>query len=273
MTRRVFVVVWGVCALGCAEESFVPRWRVERLRVLAVVAEPPDARPGDTIALTVHTAQPEANPNVPRVLWATCPRLFIDNATGARRCEGEAMVQEGTTVRFRLGAVSEGSASWPFVGIACHGSPRIDRNMARLDCDGGEGEHFLRTVRVRTETPNGNPRIARISLGDTTLTPERPTPVQAGVTATLQVAFAPDAREPFTEVQPDGTVRTLREALLTQYLTDRGTFEASFRSDDDTMEPHRIRFAAPTRGTARIWVVLSDGRGGFDVATRTVVVP
>lgn len=260
----------AVLLAACADEAFVPRWQVTRLRVLAVVAEPPDALPGDTVTLTAHTAAPAGSFGPVRIRWASCPRLAIDNATGARRCEGEPAVREGSAATFPLGPAPAAGAPWSFFGLACRdGEITVDPAALQPRC-AGDGEAFLRTVRIRTTAPNRNPRIARISLGDVPLDPAAPTPVAPGRPATLRVDFDPEAREATTEPQPDGTVRTVPEALLTQYLTDTGTLAGSFRSDDDVAGSHAITFTPPARGPARVWVVLSDGRGGFDVALREV---
>lgn len=268
------LLLLSLCALACSDDEFVPRWRVERLRVLAVVADPPDARPGDVVTLTAHTAARANAAGTPQVLWATCPRLVIDNATGARRCDGAPTVLAGDVARFTLGAAPDAGAPWSFVGIAClGGSVALDPTTMQPRCDGGEGEVFLRTVRVRTNAPNHNPRIARVALGDLTLSADTPAHITAGRAASLRVEFEADAREATTEAQPDGTTRATREELLTQFVTDTGTLEGSFRSDDDgATGAHAMQFTAPASGAARIWVVLSDGRGGFDVAARTIVV-
>ena len=126
---------------------------------------------------------------------------------------------------------------------------------------------------MRGAVANHNPRVARITLDGAVLAAGAATRVTAGRAGALRVEFEADAREGYDEPQPDGSARATRETLLTQYLTDAGAIEGAFRSDDEgTAGPHDNRYTAPASGGARLWVVLSDGRGGFDVAERALAV-
>jgi len=265
-----------VLAAACTDTEFTPRWRVERLRVVAVVADPPDAVAGEAVTLTAVTAARAGATGDVRVVWAMCPRLVIDNTTGARRCDGAPAVLDGSVARVTLREAPAGGAPWTFFGVACLGGAiGVDPATAQPRCAGGDGEVFLRTVRARRGAANHNPRIARVTLGDVTLAADVPARVAPGASAALRVEFAADAREPYDEAQPDGRTAAAREVMLTEFLTDAGALDGAFRSDGeggDAPPAHANRYTAPASGTARVWLVLSDGRGGFDVATRALTV-
>jgi len=268
------VVVALALAAACVDTDFTPRWRVERLRVVAVVADPPDAQPGDTITLTAHTATRAGVTGEARVLWATCPRLGVDNATGARRCEGVPTVFDGRVARFTLGEAAADGAPWAFFGIACLGGAiGLDPATMLPRCAGGDGEVFLRTVRARRGAANHNPRIARVRLGGFVLPPDEPMVFRGPgqIRGMVRVEFVEGAREAYDEAQPDGSVRRVRESLVTQFLTDAGELGGSFRADGEGADaPHEMFYLAPVARDARLWVVVSDGRGGFDVAARAL---
>ena len=272
--RAVVAAAVVALAAACTDTEFTPRWRVERLRVVAVVADPPDAQPGEAVTLTAVTATRAGATGEPRVVWASCPRMGIDNVTGARRCEGAPTVVDGRVARFTLGEVAADGAPWAFFGIACLGGAiGLDPATMLPRCTGGEGEVFLRTVRARRGAANHNPRIARVLLADLPLSADETVSVYGPpqISGMLRVEFAEGSREAYDEAQPDGSVRSMREALLTQFLTDGGSLAGSFRSDDEGGEgPHEMYYLAPVARDVRIWVVVSDGRGGFDVAARAL---
>ncbi len=272
--RAVVAAAMVALAAACTDTEFTPRWRVERLRVVAVVADPPDAQPGEAVTLTAVTATRAGATGEPQVVWASCPRMGIDNATGARRCEGPPTVVDGRVARVTLGEAPADGAPWTFFGIAClGGTVGLDPNTLQPRCAGGEGEVFLRTVRARRGAPNHNPRIARVLLADLPLAADQAVVVYGAgqLRGTIRVEFADGSREAYDEAQPDGSVRSVREALVTQFLTDGGSLAGSFRSDDEGSEgPHEMFYVAPVARDVRLWVVVSDGRGGFDVAARVL---
>jgi hypothetical protein len=191
----------------------------------------------------------------------------------------------GNPARVALAAAPFDGAPWTVFGLACAGAPRLDAGSLVPRCEGGEGEVFVRTIRQRGAVANHNPHIARITFDGAELregeagrvAPCTLTDADAreeGCAAhTLRVEFADDAREAITEVQPDGSTRALSESLVTEFLVDGGDLAGAFRSDSDSeggAASHANTFRAPVAGTVRVWVIARDGRGGFDVARRTL---
>ncbi len=286
--RRLAALV-ALSLVACSDTEFTPRWKVDRFRLLAVIADPPDALAGETVALTAVTAQRPGATGDASVVWLPCARLAIDNNTGARTCaDPTPQVLVGNPARVSLTETPANGAPWTVFGLACQsGLPTVDPTTRQPRCDGAEGEVFVRTIRQRGAVANHNPRIARIVLDGAELTAEVPARVtpcaltdederdERCVRHLLRVEFASDARETISEVQPDGSSRALPEALVTEFVVDGGDLDGAFRSDNDETAGavHVNAFRAPpSSGTVRLWVIARDGRGGFDVATRSVTV-
>ena len=193
----------------------------------------------------------------------------------------------GNPARVALAEGPRNGAPWTVFGLACAGAPRLDAGSLVPRCEGGEGEVFVRTIRQRGAVANHNPRIARVTLDGVELREAvsgRVAPCaltdadarEAGCAPhTLRVEFADDARERVVEVQSDGSTRTIPESLVTEFLVDGGDLAGAFRSDSDReggAASHVNTYRAPPSGTVRVWVIARDGRGGFDVAQRSLVV-
>lgn len=284
-----YALIVALALLACSDTEFTPRWRLDRFRLLAVIAEPPDALAGESVTLTAVAAQRPGVTGDASVVWLPCARLAIDNNTGARTCaDATPQVLFGTTTSVALTETPASGAPWTVFGMACpSGVPMIDPTTKQPRCDGAEGEVFIRTIRQRGAVANHNPRIARVTLDGAELTAEMPARVppcaltdsderdERCVRHSLRVEFASDARETTSEVQPDGSVHALPEALVTEFIVDGGDLDGAFRSDNDESAGavHVNAFRAPpTAGTVRLWVIARDGRGGFDIATRSVTV-
>ena len=287
--RRLAVALLLARALAsCGTDDFVPAWRVQTFRVLAVVASPPDAVAGETVQLSAVLADAPAHADrAVSVAWAICAHLTVDASTGARGCApAETIVRTGTSITFPAPAPN-GTNPYGVFGFACSGGAiAFDAATATPSCRGGDGFAFIRSVRVRGAVANHNPVIARVLLDGRELAAGVPgaAPLCVGDRTQcralpLTVEFAADAREPTAVVQPDGSVQSVPESLVTEFLVDGGDLDGSFRSDGDanlaagSSPPHGNAFTPPsTAGAVRLWVLAHDGRGGFAAAERSVVV-
>lgn len=272
---------------GCDDTVFAPRWRVERFRVLGVELDPPDALPGETVTATLVYGDRAGSDRTPVVAWQRCGSAAMDNATGARLCGDTGGVTLGNPARITLPTAPAGGAPWTLFGYACAGgAPSVDPVTGAPRCDGGEGEMLLRTIRVRGDGPNHNPRITRVRVGDVEAVEGTSLHVPGCAIVgddarhdgcrghVITVDFADDAREAVATVRADGSRAMEREALVTEFLVDAGDLEGAFRSDNDAEGGaivHRNTWRAPTTGPVRLWVLVRDGRGGFGVARRALI--
>jgi hypothetical protein len=204
------------------------------------------------------------------------------------------------------GPDASGHESLTSVAFACAGGtivPETDSStgeLFRCQGEGARGWEFVRSVYVRSATeatPNHNPTIAAINFGlpPATLTPIAPDvpavlprctdqPVQTGREMghsscplyQFTVDFTADSREAYTERDPlSGASVAQTELLSVRYLVERGTLDSATRSDaeGDPMSIMDDNYLAPADpGPVRVWVVASDGRGGFDWMVRTLMV-
>ena len=287
--RRLAVALLFARALAsCGTDDFVPAWRVQTFRVLAVVASPPDAVAGETVHLSAVLADAPAHAaRAVSVAWAICAHLTIDASTGARGCApADAIIRTGVSITFPAPAPN-GANPYGVFGFACSGGAIVfDASTATPTCRGGDGFAFIRSVRVRGAVGNHNPVLARILLDGREVTADAPgvAPLCVGDRTQcralpLTVEFAAEAREATAVVQPDGSVQSVPESLVTEFLVDGGDLDGSFRSDGDanlssvSNPSHGNAFTPPaTAGTVRLWVLAHDGRGGFAAAERSVVV-
>ena len=225
-----------------------------------MLTDPPDGVEGEVVRARVITALPRGVTGPVTVGWAF-----------------ESTVAQGDSFAFSLPAAA-GASGWTVGGFACHGALSAGPDGPR--CAGGEGLAFVRTVRGRGARANRNPRIARVSLDGVELTESAPGTVRACPTGggcashPIDVSFAPDARDMISEVSAEGVVTERPESLISGYLVDGGELDGGFRSDNDLLAgalTHQNRFTAPAaEGDVRLWVVVRDGRGGFDAVARTL---
>lgn len=288
MRRAALAFALVATAFASCSDTFPPAWRVANFRVLGVKAEPPDALPGETVTLTLVTAAPQPAREV-NVAWTGCARMVIDGATGMRACAPGAELAPftGNPARFVASQRADDGSPYTLFGLACAGgTPTLDPMTLRPRCTAGESAAFLRTVRVRQDEANHNPRIARILFDRTELNESFARPV-APCSATdederlncpahrVAIEFARDARDMTRVVQPDGRVDMVPEVLISEFLVDRGDLYGAFRSDADEAPDvptgtHGNLFTPPPSGDVRLWFIVRDGRGGFDFATRTL---
>lgn len=258
--RRALKCMAALFALiGCDDDELNPVWRVDHLRVVAVLTDPPDAVEGETVHARLVTALPRGTRGDVSVGW-----LFESTA--------------GQGDSFTFTAPAPGAAvSYTLGGFACNGV--ISLGPDGPSCNGGEGLAFVRSVRVRGAVANHNPRIARVSLDGAELTETTALSIPAcpmGGCAphTITVSFASDARDTIAEIGADGTSTARPESLISGYLVDAGELDGAFRSDNDLLDGvlgHENKLTAPAAdGDMHLWITVRDGRGGFDAVARTL---
>jgi hypothetical protein len=127
------------------------------------------------------------------------------------------------------------------------------------------------------ETINTNPTLGELRFddvpwSDSTDCAELPQ-VAPKSTHRITIPLDEEDRDP---VIPEFDVDPDRETLQLSHFTDHGTFEAAFAvieasaSELVTTAHWKAPGKAPAGGTARIHIVVRDGRGGTDWVTRTV---
>lgn len=111
---------------------------------------------------------------------------------------------------------------------------------------------------------NQHPRIAALDVAGAV----DPVAVAAGETVQVAVSWDPAAAESFVAIDPAAQqVVSRREAIRVSWLSNAGSFERehSGRAEADLATDTDNRWTAPGEpGTAWLWAVLRDSRGGVD---------
>jgi hypothetical protein len=276
-----------LCAstLGACSDDFDPPSLVNKLRVLAVQANTPFARPGQEIELEALAYDPEA-----RTIswgWGTCQAAESTQAVDCLRQTSFAQLQVGenlTRHRFTMPETNAGYVG--VVVIACPGriQPGTTASMpvACVDRDGAqltlaEFELGMKRIYVRDSGDNQNPRIDTVMFDDTAWNADSALVDRCQRTAdnactqfvehTLRVD-APGASQDTI----DGSGLPIREQSVLQFYASGGEFEEAVKlADQGTNKWRARREDAGQRIT--FWFVVRDDRGGVSWITRTLQVP
>lgn len=261
----------AVALAGCASD-FVPESYLRDLRVLAIVAEPPEAGPGEAVTLTPTVYAPPGDP-VASTAWRFCP-ITLGASTGYAcalpACEvaleaapDGSVTQEPTALAL---ACLEQLAAAPPPGFEPGEVPATVETVFRLRVEsvGGEVREAVRRVPLHTQGPpparNRPPIIDAVELGG----------APAGEGATL----APGARLRLTvrvdpaslEAYVDGNGRTLTEAVTVWFYATAGRLD-DVRGAAPVAETDLVaEELEPDQDEALVWVVARDLRGGEAVA-------
>jgi hypothetical protein len=153
--------------------------------------------------------------------------------------------------------------------------------LVRISCNLGSASAQVAADYQRRYHPNQNPELLplEVSAGGgapVTLDPEQPLEVDAGATAHLVAAWSAESAEAY--VQYDLVSRQIvdrREALRVSWYVTAGALdlERSGRSEDDPGTTAANEYTAPAQpGSAHLWLVLRDSRGGVAYQHRPITI-
>ena len=147
--------------------------------------------------------------------------------------------------------------------------------LVRITCDLANAPAPSVTAFAAAYVPNANPKLMPLAAtGEGS--PLVLTAIPAGSHVDLTVSWAPGSAETYAYYDAaSDTVTTRREAMNVAWFATGGTLEkeSTGRAEDDLSTTSANGWTAPAvPGTAHLWVVLSDSRGGVDFATYEVTV-
>jgi hypothetical protein len=290
-------LIYLLCACGA---QLSPETLVKNLRVLSVVAEPPEVKPAQSTALSILELDPSRPGGKTTVIWVGCEPDPIDFNRSACN-DTRSLLQPTSFSTFPPGV--------KILGFGLHASYASDAHLFdRLSADDpvrqngtagpvlavviGEeinptaNDDELRALFHRIETQevkavmaltrvmvserddqNHNPYLDGIYVDEVGLPPGATIQVEPGQQAALH--FTGQARESYTLLLPEGPdPRT--ESLVAAVYSSSGRFD---RERVDLTEGPDTIFTAPgssdvpedpvpEKRNGTIWVVLRDGRGG-----------
>jgi len=273
--------------LGCGATQLSQSWQIDRLRVLAVAAEPAEPRPGDVVSFTSLTVSPAVP--VAMTTWFVC--VFEDAAGCAidpsvtEDLEGldpsELSAEELAALYAELQAAGLIGVE-PFLPPtwvvpadtldALDATARLEGVTATVSVtaipdqevvDEGDLELAFKRVPVsEATTPNRNPGPVGLTVDGLAFPAGTRVALERGQTYTLAVSLPDDAIEDYTYVTQDGVSETRTEEPYFTWYLQEGSFD-----ETDTLYPYvEVQYttpASPTLEEQSVWVVVRDRRGGM----------
>lgn len=299
--KRAFVLALFAVA-ACKPDFGTPASLVNDRRILAVRAEPPEARPSGSATFTALVVGPDGTELSPSLSWSLClaPKPLDENNVVASACTGNGDVMD----------VGDGpSVSAPIPSNACAlfgpdpppqmmGLPPLRPRdpditggyyqplrltegdvtgfaLERITCDLARAGADLAVQYGMTYHANQNPTLTPVVASiDGKLVALDSLP--AGQTIEFSVGWLPSSVESFPvfDVAAAALV-TQKETMRVSWFSASGAFthEVTGTSDGDNATVTGNSWIAPaTPGPAQLWVVLRDSRGGVDFASYALTV-
>lgn len=290
--RRALLLLF---LLGCKPDLGERDSHIGGLRILAVRGEPPEARPGVATTYTVLAATPDGPIETPLASWAFCatPKLLTENGATSAAClaDGVRPIADAPSVSAAMptdacalfgpdvtsadlrprdpditGGYYQPVRVTVFAGAAhaeAFGQERIGCNLANAPAD-------VAADFAKRYLPNQNPTLAPITATRDGA-PLALDAIPAGATITFRASWDAAVAEHYVVYDP--TLHALvdhRESLRVSWFATRGTF-ANDRTGRDEAELDTFTDNAWTApdgaGTATLFIVLRDARGGSSFAT------
>jgi hypothetical protein len=309
--RLLSLAVVSATALTCVPDLGPGDSRITKARVLAVRAEPAEAPPGTRVTFRALVASPAGTQTQASIAWDFCtaPRPLTDDNVVSNAClagpsgVGPAALDAAPPSLLPAGGGLEITAATPRNGCSIFGpdTPRggfrpTDPDptggyyqplradlagaapafaLARIRCDLGGADAAAAVAFAAAYEVNQNPALlplaATIHGAAATLTA-----LPLGARVDFVASWPGAAAETYAYFDlASQTVTSQREAMSVAWYSSAGTFdtESTGRAASDTAPSTGNGWTAPgTAGTAHLWIVLRDSRGGVDFAAYDVVV-
>lgn len=300
--KHLTLPLW--CALGLlgCNAQFKPETLVDALRVLAITAEPPEVRPGESAQLDILQMDPSRPTGKTTVVWVGCEPDPIDFNRSACN-DTSALLQPTAFATFPPGVRVLGfgtragyaSASTLFDGLAPEDPVRangtsgpvlgvvIGEEVNPTSSDAELRELFGRIERQEVQTVmaltrvtvterlerNHNPKLSALEVDGVEVPKNAKLQLRAGTKVALAPRLAEGSRETWSVVLPSGP-QEKSETLVASWYSSAGRFDRA-RVDLATPEPTTFIVpgspevpddVVPDKRTGTIWLVVRDGRGG-----------
>lgn len=306
--NRALLLLPLLAAVSCFElPEFAQSSFIDRPRILAVVAEPPEVSPSRTASATLSLLVAGAK-QYTDVRWRACGMAGGGGFGGMSNMFGENDGDSGCgSAAFEFGAGERVSLPLDMarqflmsddIAQAALGSPlsaavleQIRTSVGipvtievELLADGKRLRALKRVLLRESESPGSNPPPPTFRFGDTILRsqgdapPYRCEPDQGSLQVGLRqsVALVPvfdGDSEPWLEtysvLDARGTLGERKEQAFYSWFTDGGALD-----DDSTRAPSRENtWRAPDKpGCAQLWLVVRDGHAGSTACIARVAV-
>jgi hypothetical protein len=290
--RSLHTVSIGACLLalaGCTTTELSRSWEIDRLRILAVKAEPAEPGPGDTVTFEGLVVSPEAELEL--VMWIGCLGSELDvfgceiDATVLADLEGidpEEMSLEELMELYETLQEAGLMGVEPFLPPSFEVPADILDDLDEEERNEGlslfvqvtaipegaasedDSELGLKRIPVSdASTPNHNPTIDHLLVEGVEIVPGTVIEVEAGQPYEIEPILAEGDIETYEFWTVDDTwEERVEEPYFSIYL-DQGTLDAV-----NTLHPYSsFTWTAPEEpesSEATVWIVVQDRRGGMN---------
>jgi hypothetical protein len=273
---------------------------VDRVQVLALRIDPPEARPGEVVTTSLLVASPAGPLEAPPARWAFCatPKLLTENGSVSARCLADDGVVPIGDARGGVDATLPSSACFDFGpettsadvrprdpdvtgGFFVPLRARIDAaaeaqavtafGFARITCNlaGAPGDL---AARFRSEYQrNRSPALLPVEARLEGAAPVTFDAIPRGARVVLRASWKPEDAETYALFDPrEQRIVTRRESLRVSWFTTAGSFERdrTGRSEDEPESFTENAWTAPDEArVSHLFVVLRDARGGVAFAS------
>ncbi len=292
--RALFLAALLVAA-GCSNDFDPASYLAPgTLRILGVVADPPEVVPGATTTLTVIT------PDLPAPVsyeWVVCTQPPLPGSSSL-----DPLCLEADMGNFLVPVAGSGPSAQ--VTMPADASPKTlgvpdvtggfyipVRVRARMGDQTVDTVYGLRLALPGVLPPNHNPTVASASLvgepldaspmlvSELSTDPATPTPVAAGSQPTLRLTVTPDSLEVYpqlTGTPPNTTITMATEQPRFFWYADAGLFTedtTGVDQPDTKLQLDDAKHHRPAVGDRiNVFVVVHDDRGGTTFTHRYLVV-
>jgi len=285
MKTRLLSIAAAVTLSGCTTENLSESWQLDRLRILAVQAEPAEPAPGELVSFSSLVYAPPGT-DLEGVIWFAClPESADEFGCTLDSSLLEDLDPENPDISALVEAGLIGfepllAPTWTAPPTALDGLSEIEAqegvsalvNLTALPTDTeDDGDFELAYKRLPISvalTPNHNPVVSQLlvdgaELVDGTLT------TTTGTTHTIEPTLTDDSIEEYTYTTTEGDQEARVEEPYFTWYAEAGTFDQTFSlypfNDVDWTAPRE-----PFEGT--IAVTVRDRRGGMTWTSLRVVV-
>jgi len=274
---------------ACAPDLGTPASQLSRARIIAVQAEPAEARPGDEVAFRALYVAPIGDPDASALSWSLCtaPKPLSENDTVARACLEDlgvlvtvgagavvaAAIPDDTCQRFGPDPPSQKPGDPPLrprdadITGGYYQPLRIDEAeettfaLERIRCSLADASAAVVVDFAARYTANRNPSISSlVALSASTNQIPRDSDIL------LRLDYTSDSAEVFPVLDPESRALVdRRESLRASWFVSAGTLalDRSGRDGSETETYVENTWHTPTTpGPVSLWVVLRDSRGG-----------
>lgn len=286
-----------IALAGCSGAEMAQEWQLDRLRLLAIRAEPAEPQPGETVTFTSLAYVPDGLEWT--AIWFACvagseegctidPAVFedlgnIEEMTPEELAAALLTLQEAGFIGFEpmfapVWTVPESALDGLTDDEALEGLSATIQVTESTSCgDSGsvagtnaecvDTELVLKAIPVsRAVTPNHNPDVGTFTLDDLSVTAGASVGVTAGQSYSLEATLDDAALETYTYRNTDGVDEERTEEVTWRWYTDNGALvsdELGFSTTDETPRSDALTWTPESAGSAVVHAVVLDGRGGM----------